>query len=754
MKLKNPNHWKVSSGLLSGFGILLILLLCVSIVSFLQIYHTDNNVDNLVNVKIPLEETVASLETDVRVLSATILSFPATKASVDIDQLESNFEVSIDRLADNISHTELRDSVETLSTNIDDLITSTRNITLAVDQMDYQHESLAEDITDIYTSIDTNILIQIGVEDPYSFDKTQSAYGMLTNLQSLSFGIQDYSGLPASDLREKVTHIHESFDINLAKYQNTDLSELEESWISKIDDDYNNVVIDIDEFVGSIENLNSILTEYQQIANQILASLDDEIMPALSASTERTFTDSTGSLETTGIWILILGISGLIVGGGIALIVSLKIHKSIGRLRDGALAVANGKIEHRFYTDSKDEFGQIALTFNQILENMGRSREALGESEETAWQLLDSTTDSVFLMDLRGIIMASNEIAATRYEQSLEQMIDASYYDLLPADLMASRKAQVIEVIRTGKPFHFEEDREGMILDTRIFPVINPDTRRVVRIAIFARDITTRKWVEEVTESLGRRNELILESAGEGIYGLDTQGKTTFVNPAAARMLGYRPEDLIGQHHHELVHHSKANGVPYPSHQCPIYASFKDGKIRTNIDSEVFWRKDGTSFSVEYTSTPIVEDGVIMGAVVTFRDITERKHMETALRRREERYRTIFESPPTLILSVDSAGIVIDCNPMRVQKVLGYLPDEIVGQKLMLFVPEDYHNIFLSSLKEVIEKGVDYNNRYKMTRKDGTVIEVNVNYASVKNDIGEYVRTICMIDDITELVQL
>ena len=95
-------------------------------------------------------------------------------------------------------------------------------------------------------------------------------------------------------------------------------------------------------------------------------------------------------------------------------------------------------------------------------------------------------------------------------------------------------------------------------------------------------------------------------------------------------MLDYEPEELIGQLHHELVHHSRPDGKPYPNQECPVYAAFKDGAVHTNVDDEVFWRKDGTSFPVEYTSTPIIEDGKILGAVVTFQDITDRSRMAMA----------------------------------------------------------------------------------------------------------------------------
>ncbi|MEN8145265.1 MAG: sigma 54-interacting transcriptional regulator [Gemmatimonadota bacterium] len=137
---------------------------------------------------------------------------------------------------------------------------------------------------------------------------------------------------------------------------------------------------------------------------------------------------------------------------------------------------------------------------------------------------------------------------------------------------------------------------------------------------------------EHDLERLRRRGELILHAAGEGIYGLDCDGITTFVNPAAAQMLGWTQEELIGKPQHDVIHHSRPDGSSYARRECPIYAAFKDGKVH-RIDDEVFWRKDGSSFPVEYMSTPIrEEDGSLVGAVVTFSDITSRKKAESDLR--------------------------------------------------------------------------------------------------------------------------
>jgi len=123
-----------------------------------------------------------------------------------------------------------------------------------------------------------------------------------------------------------------------------------------------------------------------------------------------------------------------------------------------------------------------------------------------------------------------------------------------------------------------------------------------------------------------------LNSAGEGIYGLDLEGKGTFVNPAAAQLLGYEVKELIGQPMHPILHHSRPDGTPYPREECLIYAAFKDGTVHY-VNNEVFWRKDGTNFPVEYVSTPIRERDKIVGAVVVFKNITERKQTAEMIQR-------------------------------------------------------------------------------------------------------------------------
>jgi len=126
-----------------------------------------------------------------------------------------------------------------------------------------------------------------------------------------------------------------------------------------------------------------------------------------------------------------------------------------------------------------------------------------------------------------------------------------------------------------------------------------------------ARDVTERNKAEQEVIQLSLQNRLILDSAGEGIYGLDIDGRCTFVNPAALQLLGFRVEELISQHGHPKFHHTRPDGRPYPEEECPVQAAYKQGDIHRGDD--LYWRKDGSSFPVEFISTPILEAGKITG---------------------------------------------------------------------------------------------------------------------------------------------
>jgi len=138
---------------------------------------------------------------------------------------------------------------------------------------------------------------------------------------------------------------------------------------------------------------------------------------------------------------------------------------------------------------------------------------------------------------------------------------------------------------------------------------------------------------EPVVEAEGVRDDYIrslLASTSEGIYSVDLVGRCTFTNTAGAALLRYTPEEIVGHAIHPLIHHTRADGTPYPFGECPISAVMRTGET-CHLDTEVLWCRDGSPLQVEYSANPIVQRGEVAGVVVTFRDITERKRAEAAL---------------------------------------------------------------------------------------------------------------------------
>jgi len=162
-------------------------------------------------------------------------------------------------------------------------------------------------------------------------------------------------------------------------------------------------------------------------------------------------------------------------------------------------------------------------------------------------------------------------------------------------------------------------------------------------------------FTEEALQMAARQRELILESADDGICGIDLDGKLTFINDAGARILGYAPEELTGRDFHQAVQHSHEDGTPYSRDSSPILHALKRS-APVHMRNEVFWRRDGTAIPVEYSANPLMEDGRISGIVVAFQDVSERRRLE---RMKDEFISTVSHELRTPLTSLRAAlGLV------------------------------------------------------------------------------------------------
>lgn len=189
--------------------------------------------------------------------------------------------------------------------------------------------------------------------------------------------------------------------------------------------------------------------------------------------------------------------------------------------------------------------------------------------------------------------------------------------------------------------------REGMVRDYaleirhrdgRVTPVLynasvyRDEAGKVIGVFAAARDVTELKRAQEALYRIGQRDRAILDSIGEGLYGLDLEGRVTFVNPAAAAQLGLDPEQIVGTPSHATFHSRRRDGSPYPAEACPIHSACREGRVLHRTD-ETYWRKDGSPLPVDLVATPIRLEGETIGSVVAFRDVTERRRAEEEIRR-------------------------------------------------------------------------------------------------------------------------
>lgn len=258
--------------------------------------------------------------------------------------------------------------------------------------------------------------------------------------------------------------------------------------------------------------------------------------------------------------------------------------------------------------------------------------------------------------------------------------------------------------------------------------------------------------------------ELILQSIGEGVHGLDAQGRITFVNRSASEMLGWAAEDLIGEPQHRLIHHTRADGAPYPESECPILSALREGRS-FHGDSDLFWRKDGSSFPVDYVVTPICQADVPVGAVVAFRDATARQRavrqlaLEQARRSEGERLskelQRVFMQVPAAVCTTRGADHVIETANGRYHQLVGAAP--VIGKTMREVFPESSAAL-TDALDRVYTSGQPHTGREerRVWERGSSGPEegfVNFVYQPLTDVTGAVHGVMCHFVDVTELVR-
>ena len=259
-------------------------------------------------------------------------------------------------------------------------------------------------------------------------------------------------------------------------------------------------------------------------------------------------------------------------------------------------------------------------------------------------------------------------------------------------------------------------------MSSRGYPVVDADGS-VSGWCGIAWDSTGERIREAEVFHQEARYEQLLAAMREGVVAVDRHDVITWVNDAASMELGYSREELIGANAHELFHHSYPDGSPYPIEECAIARSDRSEPRR---NSEVFWRKDGTAFNVEWSSA-VVESSEEFDRLVVFRDVTDRVHAEAALLRSETLRRTILDATDDLVATTTLEGSVVYASP-SFDRVLGWSPDELVGTSMFDLIHPDDHAASRAAVEATIG-GDPVSVTKRLRKRDGEWLSVEGKFA-------------------------
>jgi len=263
--------------------------------------------------------------------------------------------------------------------------------------------------------------------------------------------------------------------------------------------------------------------------------------------------------------------------------------------------------------------------------------------------------------------------------------------------------------------------------------------------------------VDRSNQQLRRSEEqsrLLLNSTAEAIYGLDTRGRCTFCNSSFLQMMGYGSEaELLGENMHQLIHHSHADGSEYLLDECLAHKGFLEG-MGAHIDTEVFWRSDGTGFSVEYWSYPIFQGDQIIGAVVTFIDITKRKQAEEKLAEEKEQLAVTLRSIGDAVITTDTAGRIVLVNRVA-EELIGWRQDEARGRRLdevFRIIDEISRKSHESPVDRVMKSGavVELADHALLIARDGTERAVADSGAPIRDSQSRIIGVVLVFRDVTQ----
>jgi len=352
----------------------------------------------------------------------------------------------------------------------------------------------------------------------------------------------------------------------------------------------------------------------------------------------------------------------------------------------------------------------------------------------------------VSVSDLEGYIKEANEAFCRITQYSLDELIGKNH-NIINSNLHSKEFfREMWETISAGNVWRGQirnksKDGSYFWVDSVIAPLFGEDNKPIQYLSIRF-DITDRKQAEEALRKSEERSKSLLLSASDGIFGCDRSGNTTFINPAALEMLGFTESEILGNNIHSLIHHSYSDGSKYMHDQCPMFKSFANGES-ARVDDEVLWRKDGTSFFVEYSSTPLLIGNEVIGSVVIFKDITERKNMEKKLKLVQY---GIDNAKDSICFIDPLTGKILDSN-INAYASLGFAKEELIGKSFWYF-DINFNREDWQSFVEDLKSGLQITYESTLCSKDEKLISVEISASYFHFEESGYIAA--FTHDITE----
>lgn len=406
----------------------------------------------------------------------------------------------------------------------------------------------------------------------------------------------------------------------------------------------------------------------------------------------------------------------------------------------------------------KDEYKTNEQQINELMElrmriaeieteparHMERKR-TLKASEEELQRLIDATQETLVLIDREGKVLLANEVVAQRLETSMEELIGSCVYDHFTPDVISTRKEQFDKVFETGEFVCFEDARGGRFFETYCYPVFDKK-HKVSRIAIFAHDITAQKQAEKKLLESEERYRVAIEHSNDGV-AIMREDRHIYVNRKFLEIFGYdSPDEVIGRALSLVVHPD----------DLAMVAKHNRGRQRGDLAPSRYEfrgiRKDGRIVYIEISAAGTIYQG-IPASLAYFRDVTDRKQAEEALKESEERYRLISENVMDVICLHDPDSRYVYVSPSA-ETVLGYTPQEALGRSPYdLFEPGERERILAPSHRKVTHDKVSDITVYKTRKKDGSYIWLETKVKPILDPDGALRYILTASRDVTERIQ-